>query len=165
MTTVSDDYIVEPVASKLSKSDLNTCIAIIRQGKAVDWQSALNELPIATAVVLARKGAVIVGVGAIKRERLQYAQRVAKNSKYAFPPETLELGYVAVDKGHRKKGLSHRITDALLSIYDRRLFATTYDKYMKRTLTNAGFAKKGKQWKGRKHMLSYWEIRAEAPEK
>jgi len=166
MKTASDDYEVEPIeAAKLSEKDLNSCIAIIKQGKAVDWRSASGELPVATTVVVARKGPEIVGVGAIKRKRLQYAARVASYARYAFPPDTLELGYVAVDTAHRRKGLSHRITEALLSKYEGRLFATTYDKRMKRTLGNVGFVKKGKQWKGREYMVSYWERGADAPKK
>lgn len=166
MTTVPSNYAVELVAaSELSESALNACIAILRQGKAVDWRSASNELPVAAAIIVARNGLEIVGVGAIKRKRMEYAQRIAKKAKHEFPPETLELGYVTVDERHRNKGLSHRITSSLLAAYNGRLFATTYDKYMKRTLENAGFEKKGKQWKGRAHMLSYWERGADAPEK
>jgi GNAT superfamily N-acetyltransferase len=163
MKTTRDEYIVEhKKATKLSQKDLDSCIAIIKQGKAVDWESALRELPVANIVILARKGTEIVGIGAIKRKRLQYAARVARDAQYAFPPDTLELGYVAVDTAHRRQGLSHRITNALLSKYDGRLFATTYDKRMKRTLKTAGFVKKGKRWKGQEYMLSYWERSAEA---
>jgi ribosomal protein S18 acetylase RimI-like enzyme len=56
-------------------------------------------------------------VGAIKRERRKYAAKVAKDSGFDFPPETLELGCVAVDPDHQGHGLSNRIADALLAGY------------------------------------------------
>jgi hypothetical protein len=36
------------------------------------------------------------------------------------------------------------------------LFATTDDEFMKKTLSVAGFASKGNEWKGRRGMLSLW---------
>lgn len=166
MKDPKDGYVVAPApAAELTKKDLSSCIAIIKKGEAVDWQSALRELPLSTVMVIARKGEKIGGVGAIKRERPGYAAKVARDAQFPFPERTLELGYVAVDPSHRLRGLSHRITATLLSQYEGRLFATTYDKGMKRTLNAAGFVKKGKEWKGRKHMLSFWERGANAPTK
>jgi hypothetical protein len=46
---------------------------------------------------------------------------------------------------------------ALLQQHGGRLYATTYSDYMKSTLTSFGFAKKGREWKGRKYMLSFWD--------
>jgi len=111
-----------------------------------------------------RKGAEIVGVGAIKRERRHYAAKVSMNARFAFPAETLELGYVAVAPDHQGHGLSHLITGALLSQYRGRLFATTYNTRMKSVLETAGFLKRGRQWKGRSYVLSLWERLADAPE-
>jgi hypothetical protein len=153
----SADYLVSKVdAGELTTKVVSTCIAIIKQGEAVDWQSAKRELPLAMAVVIARKGSEIVGVGAIKRERRQYAADVSKKSGFKFPPETPELGYVAVEPGHQGRGLSLRITRLVLSGQKTALFATTYNEWMMKTLAKAGFVRKGKEWKGRKHMLSLW---------
>jgi len=75
------------------------------------------------------------------------------------PPETLELGYVAVDPGHQGRQLSSRIAALLVSQYKGRLFVTTYHDRMKRTLARTGFVQKGNQWKSKneKDMLSFWE--------
>jgi len=155
----SADYVVGKVdAEQLTKKFVSECIAIIKKGKAVDWQSAKTELPLATKVVTARKGSQIVGVGAIKRERRPYAAEISSSRKsgFDFPPATPELGYVAVEPEHQWRGLSLRITKLLLSVHKGALFATTYDKRMMKTLENVGFLKKGKEWKGRKFMLSLW---------
>lgn len=152
-----DAYEVKPIsASELTKKDLAACVAVIKKGDAVDWESASRELTVSKAVVLVRRGSQIIGVGAIKRERRKYAAKVAKNSGFDFPPETLELGYVAVDPDHQGHGLSHRIADALLAGHSGKLFATTYSDRMKSTLGTAGFKVKGHEWKGRKFMLSLW---------
>src|SRR5579871_6007568 len=98
----------------LSDSEWRRCVEIIAAGKAV----AVNEakLRAATTIVLARKGRKIVGVGTIKGIRKAYAAGIAgpEKSGYAFPPETPELGYVAVDPEHQRKGLSLRLVTELL---------------------------------------------------
>jgi RimJ/RimL family protein N-acetyltransferase len=125
----------------------------------VDWQSANRELPLSISVAAAFRGSEIAGVGAIKRERPKYAASVSTKSGVKFPPETLELGYVAVDPGHQGRQLSSRIAALLASQYKGRLFATTYNDRMKRTLARIGFIKKGNEWKSQngKDMLSFWE--------
>jgi len=152
------DYIVRKVSSaELTLSILRDCVAIIRKGEAVDWQSAKRELPLATLVAIAFSDSQVVGVGAIKRERREYAARVSVQSGVSFPPETPELGYVAIDPDHQGRRLSGRISKLLVSQHSGRLFATTYNDRMKKTLEKAGFVKKGKEWKGRKYMLSFWD--------
>lgn len=154
------DYIVKKLgAGDLTATILSACVAIITKGEAVDWESAKRELPLTTWVAVAFKGSEIVGVGAIKRERRKYAISVSARSGVKFPPETLELGYVAVDPEHQGRQLSSRIAALLVSQYKGRLFATTYHDRMKRTLARAGFVQKGNQWKSKnkKDMLSFWE--------
>ncbi len=146
-----------PSPKELKPPDFAACVASVKTGDAVNWRSAKDELPRATALAIAWKDKQIVGVGAIKRERPDYAADIAEKSGIAFPPETLELGYVAVAPEHRGHHLSHCIVRALLRQHVGRLFATTYSDYMKSTLTNLGFVNKGREWKGRKYMLSFWE--------
>ena len=141
----------------LRPSDLAACIAILKTGDAVNWKSAKDELPQATALVLAWKGERIAGVGAIKRERREYAAEIAGKSGVDFPSETLELGYVAVSPEHRGHHLSHCIVRTLLKTHTGPLFATTYSPQMKETLKRFGFVSKGKEWRGRKDMISLWE--------
>jgi hypothetical protein len=153
-----DDYVVRKLSAEdLTASILSACVAIIKKGEAVDWQSAKGELPLATSVAVACKGSEIVGVGSVKRERRKYAASVSAKSGVKFPPETLELGYVAVDPAHQGRQLSSRIATLLASRYKGRLFATTYNDRMKRTLARIGFVRNGNEWKGKREMLSLWE--------
>lgn len=153
-----EGYRVKTVSPReLEPSDFAAFLAIIKTGDAVNWKSAKDELPHATVLAVALKGEQIVGIGAIKRERRKYTTDVAKKSGVKFPPETSELGYVAVTPEHRGHHLSHCIVKALLKQYTGRLFATTYNPHMKETLKRSGFVKKGEEWKGRKGMLSFWD--------
>jgi RimJ/RimL family protein N-acetyltransferase len=147
----------------LAGAELAACLAIIERGEAVDMESAAEELPRAAVLSIARTGDKIAGVGAIKRVRAAYAARIAQRSEAAFDPATPELGYVAVDGGHGNRGLSRRIVAALLSQHNGRLFATTDNEYMKRTLDKAGFVRKGREWTGQRGRLSLW-IRERQPQ-
>ncbi len=72
-----DDDVRSCSPSDLSEAELATCVAIIKNGDAVDPASAERELPLATALAIVRRGATIVGVGAIKRVRHKYAAEIA----------------------------------------------------------------------------------------
>jgi hypothetical protein len=156
----SDPYAVSLCApGSMTKEEIADCIDVIKTGEAVDLVSAKRELPLASVLAVVRAGTAIVGVGAIKRRRGTYAAKIARVSGVSFPPETLELGYVAVLPDHRGHKLSGKIVDALLSPYKGRLFATTYNNRMKSVLKNAGFINKGKEWLGRKkQMVSFWDL-------
>ncbi len=153
----SRDYDVRACTpSGLSEAELAKCVAIVKNGDAVDPASAERELPLATALAIVRRGATIVGVGAIKRVRHKYAADIAGKSGIAFDRGTLELGYVVLDAKHRRQGLSHQIVAKLLSKHGGPLFATTDNDYMKRTLGGAGFVHTGREWTGEKGQLSLW---------
>jgi hypothetical protein len=140
----------------LTKAELAMCIAIIRSGEAVSLKSVQRELPNVGVLVIASCDNQIVGVGAIKRLRTEYAAGIARKSGAEFPPETLELGYVAVVPMHQRRGLSRRLVQLLLSGRKDRLFATTSAPAMKKVLERAGFAKRGNEWPGSHSRLSCW---------
>ena len=140
----------------LSRSERNNCIRIIQQGSAVNPESAAFELPRAVLIAVLRAGTEIIGTGAVKRKRGKYALHIARQSQFPFDPERHELGYIAIDKRHRGKHLSHKILAALVSKYDRPLFATTDNKNMKSSLQKAGFKREGKGWQGHRGRLSLW---------
>lgn len=143
--------------ANLTAAQVSACIAIIKDGGAVDTASAKTELPLSSVSAIALKNREIVGVGAIKRIRRGYASDIAKRSEERFPSNTPELGYVAVHADHRQKGLSRRLVAELLQAHCGRLFATTYTDAMKKTLAAAGFVRKGREWKSVKdEMLSLW---------
>lgn len=139
---------------ELRGDDLEHCVAIIRAGGAVTIDG--SKLQQAGVVMLAKKGDAIVGAGTIKKSRPDYAAKKAKESGFAFPADTPELGYVAIAAAHRGKHLSDRIVAELVATQAGRLFATTDNPFMQKTLLKAGFVEKGKPWKGKRGTLSLW---------
>jgi GNAT superfamily N-acetyltransferase len=157
MNETADPYVVAAHSgSELADSDRAVCAAILAEGGAVNVRAAGTELPRARVVVTVRRDNAIVGVGAIKRERPDYASEKAELSAFDFDANTLELGYVAVTREHRNRGLSSRIVEALTAEYHGRLFATTDDEYMKKTLARARFTQRGEPWQGQRGQLSLW---------
>ena len=151
------DYVVEAcVPEHLIETEMAACIAIVKEGEAVDPEAAEQELARAGLLAVARKAGQVVGVGAIKRPRPGYAAKIAKRSRHVFPPDTPELGYVAVDPAHRGNHLSSKIVAALLAEHEGPLFATTDCARMKTALSKAGFLHKGNEWKGKRGQLSLW---------
>lgn len=160
------NYEVKPyLPSELSKTEINRFLSIIKEGKAVDFASAEEQLPLAQVVAIARLGDEIVGVGAIKQRRADYAARIVKKTGFSFDENMLELGYVARDKSHRGHSLSESIVSTLLAAMpEGPLFATTSNGKMKESLRAAGFVKRGKEWLGRdKKRISLWLRLPKAP--
>ena len=144
-------------AGAMSKEEIDACLTLIQQGGAVDIASAARELPLAHVAVV-RDDREIVGVGAIKRTRPDYASRISQRSAFDLDKDTRELGYMVIKESHRGCGLSKKITAKLMSDFaDRPIFATTSNDKMKRTLQNAGFVRHGEEWAGNAgQMLSLW---------
>ena len=113
----------------------------------------------ATLLAVVRKDQEIVGVGAIKRVRPEYAARIVKRSGHRFPTDMPELGYVARSNTHRGHSLAPRILAELLSRHQGPLWATTDSKGMKAALAAAGFEQMGNEWKGKRGRLSLWTRR------
>lgn len=146
----------------LSKEDIEACISLIKKGGAVSPISALVELPRALVVTIKRDGQEIVGVGAIKRKRPRYYSEIAKKSGVRLNRSYHELGFIVIDEPYQDFGMSDAIVEKLLAtFYERPLFATTSNEYMKNTLEKAGFVWRGKEWQGMNGMLSLWIKEAE----
>lgn len=146
------------VPGALSAAETERCVAIITRGGAVKVKFALTELPRASVLAIARDKAEIVGVGAVKRTRSNYAAGIAKENKsgFDFDKNMPEVGYIAVDERHRGQRLSHSILGQLLANHDGPVFATTDEEKMKRVLSAHGFAMEGKEWDGDRGKLSLW---------
>jgi len=140
--------------SDVSDRELSYCVEIVRDGGAV--AISLEKLQKARMLAFARKSGVIVGVGSIKRDRPDRAADIAHKSGFSFSKETPELGYVAIAPQHRRRGLSHKIVDALVNAMPGSLFATTDDEHMMKTLSGAGFVRRGHEWPGHRGQLSLW---------
>jgi hypothetical protein len=113
---------------ELTPAVVERCLVILERGGAVDIPSARRELPLAPLVVLVRHRETVVGLGAIKRIRENYAADKAMKSGAPFDPKTAEFGYVAVDDDHQGHGLSKAIANLLLEKNTETLFGTTYNE-------------------------------------
>ena len=152
-----DEYrVVVCSFSELNAATQAACLGILRDGGAVDVESASDELPVAVKVVVAFEDNAPVGIGAIKRDRPGYANQVARDARVDARPDGLELGYVAVGVAHGNRGLSKRITAMLLSGVKEPLFATTDSPWMSSNLRNSGFSTAGSTWRGKRGTLSLW---------
>jgi hypothetical protein len=143
----------------LSPEEIKGCINVLKEGGAVDITTAKRELPHTLILAMLKVGERIVGLGAIKCPRADYAKRIANasHSGFSFDPRMHELGYVAVLKTNRG-GQSGRIVDSLLETFEGALWATTFDDRMKSTLKHRRFTRRGKEWTSRngKHQISLW---------
>lgn len=141
----------------LSADEWTEIAAILGEGGAVDVASALTELPRAPILVLAKAEETIVGLGAIKRPRPDYARLKMASSGHDFDPATNELGYVALAPDWKGHGYSGPILDALLDAFQGSLFSTTDSDAMMHMLGERGFQIYGRTWpSGRGLPLSLW---------
>lgn len=89
----------------------------------------------------------LVGVGALKRPQLSYRRKVFAKARATTTPDEyrVELGWVAVAKTHRGRGLSRRIIGQLIRLAENEnLFATTRaDERTIRFATDYGFKPAG----------------------
>src|SRR3954447_17026910 len=109
----------------LSPAELARCVKLVAEGDALDEHYVKDGLPKARLVAVARRDGQIVGVGVIKGDNAAHARTVARQSKFAFAPETLELGYVSVDEDHKDQHLSTKLVEALVSRQSGPMYATT----------------------------------------
>ena len=107
------------VPADLTPAETARCLAIVLEGDAVD-RTVKSQLPVATLLAVVRKNQHVVGVGAIKRVRPDYAAKIVKRSGHVFPTDMPELGYVARSKGHFGHSLAPRILGARSTCPDRR---------------------------------------------
>jgi RimJ/RimL family protein N-acetyltransferase len=150
------------LAGAISPEDVNACVSVLDEGGALtNVQTAADELPHCLFVAVMRdENRKVIGVGAIKDQRPEYAARIASERKsgYKFDSHMHEFGYVVVKKSHQGKGYSAQITEKLLSLLPSKpVFATTSNPRMLATLKKYGFTRRGKTWKSPKGKdLSLW---------
>lgn len=142
-------------AGALSEFELQTAVELLRNGAAVDPNSAARTLPRST-VVLVHRGDLMVGVGAIKPVRPRYFNSLLASSNAVAGSALPELGYVTVAATDRRRDLSTRIVAALLDGFCGGLFATTGNPAMERTLSRFSFAVTGQPWEGERGPLRLW---------
>ena len=102
----------------------------------------------------------LIGVSAIKqkdKDSVKQTRAKAKILEGEIP--TTELGYSVTKVEFRGKGINRIINDKLLEeIKDEKIYATTDNDAMRKYLTQSGFTKKGRSFKGTyNNNLDYFE--------
>lgn len=140
----------------IARSDLDRLVEILSEGGAVDPVVARDTLPQCQALLIARAGDQIVGLGAIKPPRPGYTASVQWQSKTEFDPSIPELGYVAVAKSHKGRKISRLSMQSLLNSRSSPVFCTTDAAEMRHMLPTFDFVRVGKPWNGKRDELSCW---------
>lgn len=145
------------IAKRLSAAESTQCMQILRDGGAVDTITAKRGLDVANKIAVAKSGRDIIGLAVLKADRPAYASKIAGSSGSSIEKSAIELGYVAVRSDSRKQGIAKSLLNALMSVADSPLFATTSSNAMKKMLSDEGFRKTGKTWDGKTGRLSLWQ--------
>ena len=92
------EYKIRAIAPRnFSLRDLSHCARIVRTGDTVDPDSATVELPRSKLLALASGGNLIVGVGAIKRPRPEYARQRAVACPSTQTPQSLATSLLTLN--------------------------------------------------------------------
>ena len=161
---MSDDNFLYDVKicnpSDLSRTEIDRCIDIISKGGAVTESFVSEFLPKAKMLAIARpcNENDIVGIGALKFVRPEYAEELAGKDKsnFSFDADTRELGFVAIDEKYRDRHISSTIVEQLCSVHKGSMFATTDSDKMKKTFKRLNFKQQGEEWEDRSVILSLW---------
>jgi predicted GNAT family N-acyltransferase len=153
------DWTFTVARKPLSRTAIVVCAEILKEGAAIDVGSAERGLGSAKKIVLAKKGKEIIALATLKALRPKYAAKIALQSSATIEPNTIELGYVAVRRAYRGKGLGRDVIRVLLEGVKDPLFATTASVTMARILSEHGFTKSGKPWSGTVGRLTLWKRR------
>jgi predicted GNAT family N-acyltransferase len=139
-----------------NSNDFENFVALVTEGGAVSENDVRYGAAHASHLVFVRDSdGHVVAVGALKRPRVSYRNRVFRSAAAVIPASRfqIELGYVAVANKSRGRGLSHSVVSALLFHGGgTNVFATTRaDKpAMHRTLSKAGFVCEGQPYRNKK---------------
>jgi GNAT superfamily N-acetyltransferase len=123
----------------------------VLEAGTVDPQGLTGRIRDASRLLFLRKSnGQLVGVGALKRPKLSYRSRVFTEARATVPADQypIELGWIAVAKSHRGRGLWRRIIDQLVGLAEsENLFATTRaDARAIRFAADYGFRPAGKPY-------------------
>ena len=124
---------------------------LVIEGAAVDPQGLTQRIRNASRLLFLRASdGQLVGVGALKHPRPAYRNKVFANARATTPSDEyrVELGWVALAKSHRGRGLSTRIVGELLTFAkNENVFATTRaDERVMRYASDYGFEINGKPY-------------------
>jgi predicted GNAT family N-acyltransferase len=144
----------------LTDFQLNKYLDFLREGGAIKYfKTAKKGLESAFAIVELEEQENLVGIGAVKQIRSEYNLKISERSGYPLDWNANEIGYIAVDRRYRGKGLSKDIVSQLLkeTTHYHQVFATTSNPAMSATFDSQGFIPRGTSWEGKEgDALTLW---------
>jgi GNAT superfamily N-acetyltransferase len=147
----------------LTETELIECMALLDEGDALDLGRVKASLTNSPLVILVRAEGRIVGLGANKGVRSDYADTVIRKSGHVFDRRMQELGYIVTHPDHQRRGIAASILKELLGLHEGPAFATTDKETMRKRLGQLGFERKGQDWQGRNAPLSLWILSDPSP--
>jgi hypothetical protein len=138
-----------------SQNELTRLADLVRAAGEVDSDGLPERIAQAELLSFAFQSDMIVGVAALKKpgaHRVRRAFAAAASSERAGRYK-YELGWVVVSGDHRRHGLSHRLTEPLVSrVGPTSIFATSIasNDAMHRTLQRLGFRRHGRPYPSRR---------------
>jgi GNAT superfamily N-acetyltransferase len=133
-------------------------VDLVVSGGGLTEQAVRAGIPRAEALVFCTVGQRVVGVAALKVPKASYREGLARRSTAGVPPARfpLELGYVAVDPGWRRRGLgSFLCAEIAILARGRGLLATTGADIMRDViLPKLAFRPAGSSWQGQTEPLT-----------
>ena len=160
----NDTYLWSGAFDDLNFDEQQSVARLVEDGGAIEGvaEVIIQRLKRTRKLALLRVNATnrIVGIAALKTPNQGY--REEKFAAAGFPIigyETApELGYVVIAEEMKGRRLSGSLVDAIIKEIGEPAFATTDDNTMRNNLQRSGFTRAGREWRGRKGMLSLWTI-------
>ena len=136
----------------ITGDDIEKFRSLVEKGEQVEMKyfySSLDKRPILTMTYDKNE---VVAIGALKRERSEYAKKIFGNAQSQLNPQDFdtELGWIVTEEKHRKQGLCNSVVKNLLYYFKEqrvggKLFATVRkdNDGMMHILEKNGFKKEG----------------------
>ncbi len=139
------------VPSEFAPKEIDEFVALVLAGGEVTPNGLRARVAQAAQLAFLREGGSLIGVGGLKRPSSHHRAEVAEGSSIALPAGDfpLELGWVFILPGSRRKGLSITLCRPLVSAAKGQgIFATsqTDNLGMHRTLVKLDFLRIGDEW-------------------
>jgi hypothetical protein len=101
------EWTVSLVTKVLSETEMKDCMALLKDGGAVDVAAAKRGITAAKKLMIARETGSIIGLAAIKKTRPTYAAKIPRDSSAIIEAGADEVGYIAVSRKYRRLRIAH----------------------------------------------------------
>ena len=143
--------VVEKVPADCTIEEIGAFCDLVRKGNEVEPDGLEGRVRRAWILAFGRVDKLLAAVAAIKRPNPGYRAGVFSKSESGLKPEefVVELGWVMVDEGFRRRGFGRRVMDSLIGSLGQNVYTTSRstNSDMHGLLTAYGFKRAGKAWR------------------